>query len=61
LGDFNSACNSKEALIVQKKLKLILLKNAGIDFLFVKGLTGKAKDIVAYPSDHPAIVATLVQ
>ncbi len=61
LGDFNSKCDSKEAAMVQKKAKLTLLKNAGIDCLFVKGLTGKAKDIVAYPSDHPAIVATLVQ
>lgn len=61
LGDFNSACDSMEVSIVQKKSKLILLKNAGIDCLFVKALTGKAKEIVAYPSDHPAIVATLVQ
>ncbi len=61
LGDFNSACDSKEASIVQKKSEMVLLKNAGIDCLFVKGLTGKAKKIVAYPSDHPAIVATLIQ
>lgn len=60
LGDFNSACDSKEALLVQKSSKLILLKDAGIDCLFVKGLTGKAKEIVAYPSDHPSIVATLI-
>jgi hypothetical protein len=59
-GDFNSACDSKEALIVQKKSKLFLLKNAGIDYLFVKDRTGKAKAIVAYPSDHPSIVATLI-
>jgi endonuclease/exonuclease/phosphatase family metal-dependent hydrolase len=59
LGDFNSGCDSKEVSIVQKKSKLILLKNAGIDCLFVKGLTGNAMEIVAYPSDHPAIVATL--
>ena len=59
LGDFNSACDSKEATIVQKKSEMVLLKNAGIDCLFVKGLKGKAKEIVAYPSDHPAIVATL--
>jgi len=59
LGDFNSQCDSKEALIVHNKAKMTLLKSAGIDCLFVKGLTGKAMDIVAYPSDHPAIVATL--
>ena len=40
---------------------MVLLKKAGIDCLFIKGLTGKAKTIVAYPSDHPTIVATLVQ
>jgi hypothetical protein len=61
LGDFNSKCDSKEVSVVQKKSKLTLLKNAGIDCLFVKGLTGKAKEVVAIPSDHPAIVATLIQ
>jgi endonuclease/exonuclease/phosphatase family metal-dependent hydrolase len=61
LGDFNSACDSEEASIVQKKSEMVLLKNAGIDCLFVKGITGKAKGIAAYPSDHPAIVATLIQ
>jgi len=40
---------------------MVLLKSAGIDCLFVKGLIGKAVEIVAYPSDHPAIVATLIQ
>lgn len=59
LGDFNSQCNGKEAALVQSKAAMTLLKNAGIDCLFVKGLTGKAKKIVAHPSDHPAIVATL--
>jgi endonuclease/exonuclease/phosphatase family metal-dependent hydrolase len=61
LGDFNSACDSEEVSIVQKKSEMVLLKNAGIDCLFVKGITGKARGIVAYPSDHPAIVATLIQ
>jgi endonuclease/exonuclease/phosphatase family metal-dependent hydrolase len=60
LGDFNNACDSNEALLLQKKSEMVLLKNAGIDCLFVKGLTGKAKEIVAYPSDHPSIVATLI-
>jgi endonuclease/exonuclease/phosphatase family metal-dependent hydrolase len=59
LGDFNSRCDGKEASIVQSKAKMTLLKNAGIDCLFVKGLSGKAKKITAYPSDHPGIVATL--
>jgi len=59
LGDFNSKCDSKEVSLVQKKTKMSLLKNAGIDCLFVEGITGKAKEVVAYPSDHPAIVATL--
>jgi len=59
LGDFNSQCDAKEPLLVQSNAKMFLLKNAGIDCLFVKGLTGKAKNISAYPSDHPAIIANL--
>jgi len=59
LGDFNSRCNDREASLVQSKAKMTLLKNAGIDCLFVKGISGKAKKILAYPSDHPAIVAKL--
>ena len=59
LGDFNTRCDSREVALVQSKVKLTLLKNAGIDCLFVKGLTGKATKISAYPSDHPAIVARL--
>ena len=58
-GDFNSNCDGREASIVRTKAKMTLLKNAGIDCLFVKGVTGKAKQILAYPSDHPAIVAEL--
>jgi len=61
LGDFNSQCDSKEASMIQRKAKMILLKNAGLDCLFVTGITGRAKKVVAYPSDHPAIVATLSQ
>ncbi len=60
LGDFNTRCDSREVALVQSNAKMTLLKNAGIDCLFVKGLTGKAKKISAYPSDHPAIVATLI-
>jgi len=60
LGDFNTHCDSREVVLVQSNAKMTLLKNAGIDCLFVKGLTGKAKKINAYPSDHPAIVATLI-
>ncbi len=61
LGDFNSHCNAKEPSIVQEKANMTLLINAGIDCLFVKDLTGKATKISAYPSDHPAIVATLIK
>jgi len=61
LGDFNSHCNAKEPSNIQEKANMTLLINAGIDCLFVKGLSGKAKQIVAYPSDHPAIVATLIK
>jgi endonuclease/exonuclease/phosphatase family metal-dependent hydrolase len=60
LGDFNSQCDSSEVLLVQSKAKMSLLKHAGIDCLFVKGITGKAIKIVAEPSDHPTIVATLI-
>ena len=60
VGDFNSHCDAKEPLLMQSSAKMTLLKNAGIDCLFVKGLTGKAKKIKAFPSDHPAIVAILV-
>ena len=59
LGDFNSQCDGKVVSLVKSKAKMDLMKNAGIDCLFVKGLYGKAKKIVAYPSDHPSIVATL--
>ena len=59
LGDFNSQCISKEVSIMQSKAKMTLLKNAGIDCVFVKGITGTAKKITANPSDHPSIVATL--
>jgi len=59
LGDFNSYCDGKEALLMQSSAKVTLLKDAGIDCLFVKGLDGKAKKINAYPSDHPSIIATL--
>jgi len=59
LGDFNTRCDGKETSFLQQKTKMVLLKNAGIDCLFVEGITGKAKKVVAEPSDHPAIVATL--
>jgi len=59
LGDFNSQCDSTEVSLVKTKANMTLLKNAGIDCLFVKGLTGKAKKVAAHPSDHPAIVANL--
>jgi len=59
LGDFNSQCDSKEVTVLQKIAKMNLLKHAGIDCLFVKDLTGKAKTILALPSDHLAIVAVL--
>ncbi len=59
LGDFNSKCDGSVVSIVQSNAKMILLKNAGIDCLFVKGIAGKAKKVAAYPSDHPAIIATL--
>jgi endonuclease/exonuclease/phosphatase family metal-dependent hydrolase len=59
LGDFNSLCDAQDLSTVQKKANMTLLVNAGIDCLFVKGLIGKAKKIVAHPSDHPGIVATL--
>ena len=59
LGDFNTTCVGKETSLLQQKTKMVLLKNAGIDCLFVEGITGRAKKIVADPSDHPAIVATL--
>ena len=59
LGDFNTTCVGKETSLLQQKTKMVLLKNAGIDCLFVEGITGKAKKVVADPSDHPAIVATL--
>lgn len=59
LGDFNSQCEGKEVSLIQTTTKMHLLKNAGIDCLFIKGLSGKAKKIPAYPSDHPAIIAKL--
>ena len=59
LGDFNSQCDGSEVSLVKEKANMTLLKNAGIDCLFVKGLSGKGKKIKAYPSDHPSIVATL--
>lgn len=59
LGDFNSQCNGNEVSIVKDKTNMILLGNAGIDCIFIKGLTGSAKTIEAFPSDHPAIVAKL--
>ena len=61
LGDFNSQCHGKEAISLQSTTGMLLLKNGGIDCLFVKGLTGEAKVITAAPSDHPSIVATLVK
>jgi endonuclease/exonuclease/phosphatase family metal-dependent hydrolase len=61
LGDFNSQCDGREVSLVQSKTKMTLLNNAGIDCLFVKGLAGKTKKIVADPSDHPGIVATLIK
>ncbi|WP_156115665.1 hypothetical protein [Colwellia psychrerythraea] len=60
LGDFNAHCDSREGELVQSKSKLTLVKNAGIDCLFVKDLTGKAKETSVYPSDHPAIAASLL-
>jgi len=60
LGDFNSQCDGNEVSLVKEKANMTLLKNAGIDCLFVKGLSGKAKKIKADPSDHPSIVATLI-
>ncbi len=59
LGYFNSKCDSEVVSIIQTKSKMTLLNSAGIDCLFVKGISGKAKQIVAYPSEHPAIVAKL--
>lgn len=64
LGDFNSQCDSSESLLMQSKSKskskLTLLKSAGIDCVFVNGITGTDDKIQAYPSDHPSIVATLI-
>lgn len=59
LGDFNSSCIGDEVSIVQSKTKMSLLANAGIDCMIIKGLSGNANTINAYPSDHPAIFATL--
>ncbi|MCO4800202.1 MAG: endonuclease/exonuclease/phosphatase family protein [Colwelliaceae bacterium] len=59
LGDFNSSCFGDEVSIVQSKTKMSLFANAGIDCLLIKGLSGHSKTINAYPSDHPAIIATL--
>ncbi len=61
LGDFNSRCNGKEAISLQSKTGMLLLKDGGIDCLFVKGLKGRGEVIKAYPSDHPSIVATLTK
>jgi len=61
LGDFNSDCQGKTASMLQSTTKMVLLKGAGIDCILVKGLTGKANEIAAYPSDHPSIVATLIK
>jgi endonuclease/exonuclease/phosphatase family metal-dependent hydrolase len=60
LGDFNSQCDGKEARLLQSTTQVALMASAGIDCLFVKGLTGQGKVINASPSDHPAIVATLM-
>lgn len=59
LGDFNSQCDGKEARLLQALTKVSLVKSAGIDCLFVKGVKGEGSVIDASPSDHPAIVATL--
>ncbi len=59
LGDFNSQCDGKEVRSLQNLIELDLVESAGIDCLFVKGLSGKGTTINASPSDHPAIVATL--
>jgi len=59
LGDFNSQCDGKEVSITESDSKMNLLNDAGIDCLFIKGLSGKAEKIQAYPSDHPAIVAKI--
>ena len=60
LGDFNSQCDGKEARFLQSTTQVALMTSAGIDCLFVNGLTGQGKVINASPSDHPAIVATLM-
>ena len=60
LGDFNSQCDGKEARLLQSTTQVVLMTSAGIDCLFVKGLKGQGKVINASPSDHPAIVATLM-
>jgi len=60
LGDFNSSCSGFAASKVRLKAKMTLLKDAGIDCLFVQGISGKATEINAVPSDHPSIVATLI-
>jgi endonuclease/exonuclease/phosphatase family metal-dependent hydrolase len=59
LGDFNSQCDGKEVRSLQNLIELNLVESAGIDCLFVKGLSGEGTTIEASPSDHPAIVATL--
>jgi endonuclease/exonuclease/phosphatase family metal-dependent hydrolase len=60
IGDFNSHCDSSVVSVMQSKAEMVLLKSAGIDCLFVNGITGNAEQIKAPPSDHPAIIATLL-
>lgn len=60
LGDFNSQCVSEEVGVVRKKSDMQLLNKQGIDCILIRGLTGQANAISAHPSDHPAILATLI-
>ena len=61
LGDFNKHCDAKEVSIVQEKANMTLLINAGIDCLFVKGLTGKAKKNKRLPVRSPCYCCHLAK
>ena len=59
LGDFNTACSGVQAASMRQAGALKLIVDAGIDCIFVRGLSGQGTEFDAAPSDHPGIDATL--
>jgi endonuclease/exonuclease/phosphatase family metal-dependent hydrolase len=60
LGDFNTECTGDDVSTLRGRAQMELVVDGGIDCILVRGATGAGRSLDATPSDHPAVVATLL-